>query len=354
MKAHKVVLSACSPFFESIFVENPCKHPVVILKDIRYVDLKALVEFMYKGEVNVVQEQLPSLLKTAEALKIKGLAEVTGDSKDDHRPSADVTPRPESPGAARRKRQRARRKSTDSGDAHSDSEESLPKTSRTNQSAAASSAADHHDESSMDGASSRDDGSQASVSVKEATTPVAPSAAAGRGVSSVDTTSSSTPKPQPTPSKPATANGQAKEGGQEFEPSRLLEASMAADDSNDHLDMDRNSTGPDNHLDTTGNDDVKPILGLDEGATPTGAIVPAGQLPPDALSLLLPQSGGNPTAAALAAAAAGTSFQNSPQSHGTYRAATPARAPSWRSAAAQKPDVGPLGCWALARAVGVG
>jgi len=80
VRAHKMVLSACSPFFQSLFIQNPCDHPIVILKDIRFVDLKALVQFMYRGEVNVSQDQLPTLLKAAEALKIKGLAEVTNES----------------------------------------------------------------------------------------------------------------------------------------------------------------------------------------------------------------------------------------------------------------------------------
>lgn len=55
IKAHKVILSACSPFFEDLFAENPCKHPIVIMKDMKFCDLKAIVEFMYKGEVNVSQ-----------------------------------------------------------------------------------------------------------------------------------------------------------------------------------------------------------------------------------------------------------------------------------------------------------
>lgn len=72
VKAHKMVLAACSPFFQSLFMSNPCKHPIVILKDVRFIDLKALIDFMYRGEVNVSEEQLSAFLKTAETLKVKG------------------------------------------------------------------------------------------------------------------------------------------------------------------------------------------------------------------------------------------------------------------------------------------
>ena len=77
LKAHKIVLSACSPYFQSMFYNTPDKHPVVFLKDVRYDEMKALLEFMYRGEVSVDQEHLSSLLKVAEGLKIKGLADVS-------------------------------------------------------------------------------------------------------------------------------------------------------------------------------------------------------------------------------------------------------------------------------------
>lgn len=101
-KAHKMVLSACSPYFKSLLEvsfphqgiyhiinllymnvcfclflqENPSKHPIIILKDVPFAHLQAILEFMYAGEVNVAQDQLPAFLKTAERLKVKGLAEV--------------------------------------------------------------------------------------------------------------------------------------------------------------------------------------------------------------------------------------------------------------------------------------
>ncbi|CAH0546568.1 unnamed protein product [Brassicogethes aeneus] len=79
LQAHKVVLSACSSYFQQLFTINPCQHPIVILKDVKFIDLKVMVDFMYYGEVNVSQDQLPCILKTAEMLKIKGLAEIPVD-----------------------------------------------------------------------------------------------------------------------------------------------------------------------------------------------------------------------------------------------------------------------------------
>ncbi|XP_050694214.1 putative lysozyme-like protein isoform X5 [Eriocheir sinensis] len=71
---HKLVLSACSEFFEELFRQTPCSHPVVILKDVSVGDLEALLSYMYLGEANVAQSDLARLIKAAECLCIKGLA----------------------------------------------------------------------------------------------------------------------------------------------------------------------------------------------------------------------------------------------------------------------------------------
>ncbi|KAG7295703.1 hypothetical protein JYU34_021992 [Plutella xylostella] len=73
VRCHKLVLSASSGYLEQLLLSNPCKHPIVLMKDMRFSELQALVDFMYKGEVNVTQDELPSLLKSAEALQIRGL-----------------------------------------------------------------------------------------------------------------------------------------------------------------------------------------------------------------------------------------------------------------------------------------
>ncbi|XP_067204366.1 longitudinals lacking protein, isoforms A/B/D/L isoform X4 [Linepithema humile] len=92
LKAHKVVLSACSPYFECLLSEHYDKHPVFILKDVKFKELKAMMDYMYRGEVNISQDQLAALLKAAESLQIKGLSEskTAGSDKTESRPQKTV------------------------------------------------------------------------------------------------------------------------------------------------------------------------------------------------------------------------------------------------------------------------
>ncbi|MCL4134128.1 UNVERIFIED_CONTAM: hypothetical protein GTU68_025762, partial [Idotea baltica] len=80
--SHKLVLSTCSEYFQDMFQHTQCKHPVIVLKDIHCEDLEALLNYMYLGEVNVLQEKLSTLIKAAECLKIKGLAVPDDPPKD--------------------------------------------------------------------------------------------------------------------------------------------------------------------------------------------------------------------------------------------------------------------------------
>ena len=68
--AHKLILSVCSPYFKNLFLRNPCKHPIVVLKDVHFKYMKLLLIFMYRGEVAVPQEDLPGLLKVARSLQV--------------------------------------------------------------------------------------------------------------------------------------------------------------------------------------------------------------------------------------------------------------------------------------------
>lgn len=50
-----MILSACSSYFEQLFINFNEPHQVVILKDTSFADIVAIIEFMYKGEINVSQ-----------------------------------------------------------------------------------------------------------------------------------------------------------------------------------------------------------------------------------------------------------------------------------------------------------
>lgn len=91
LKAHKIVLAICSPYFQEMFMSNPCKHPIVVLKDVSVNVMQELLQFMYQGEVNVKHSELQCFMKIAETLQIKGL---TASHKNDRSPtpSAGLTP----------------------------------------------------------------------------------------------------------------------------------------------------------------------------------------------------------------------------------------------------------------------
>ncbi|EDX02436.2 uncharacterized protein Dyak_GE17563, isoform B [Drosophila yakuba] len=87
IRAHRVVLCACSTFFDAVLSNYASERdPIIIMKDVTFAEVKCLIEFMYKGEINVEHASLPSLLKTADDLKIKGLAEVTWRDDEDGPP----------------------------------------------------------------------------------------------------------------------------------------------------------------------------------------------------------------------------------------------------------------------------
>jgi len=86
IQAHKLILSACSPFFRSILRQNPHQHPLLYLKGVEFTDMQAVLNFMYHGEVNVAQEELNSFLAVAEDLQVKGLTQNNSSSSPEPKP----------------------------------------------------------------------------------------------------------------------------------------------------------------------------------------------------------------------------------------------------------------------------
>ena len=116
LKCHKIVLAASSDYFQKLFMENNSDHPIVFLKvvycvavvfeansihlfqDVKAVQVRAILDYMYKGEVSVAQDELPSLLRVAELLKVKGMIEEQ--SREKSSDCKDPPPRSSSPSSA--------------------------------------------------------------------------------------------------------------------------------------------------------------------------------------------------------------------------------------------------------------
>jgi len=78
-EAHKLMLSVCSTFFRNILTRKRADryqaHPIVFLKDVEPRHMEQLLQYMYRGEINVLQNDLGPLIETARALQVKGLAD---------------------------------------------------------------------------------------------------------------------------------------------------------------------------------------------------------------------------------------------------------------------------------------
>ena len=73
VKAHKVILAASSPLFKTLLTKHKHPHPLIFIRGINSENLEAIVDFLYRGEANVLQDNLDSFLLIAEDLKLKGL-----------------------------------------------------------------------------------------------------------------------------------------------------------------------------------------------------------------------------------------------------------------------------------------
>eukprot|EP00092_Neocalanus_flemingeri_P002804 GFUD01003001.1.p1 GENE.GFUD01003001.1~~GFUD01003001.1.p1 ORF type:complete len:381 (-),score=90.03 GFUD01003001.1:115-1257(-) len=83
-QAHKLVLSVCSKFFQDVFSQPILSQPqstVIYLKDVEAKHMQLLLSYMYRGEVDVEDNELAEFLKTASGLQIKGLSEQENPSK---------------------------------------------------------------------------------------------------------------------------------------------------------------------------------------------------------------------------------------------------------------------------------
>ena len=74
VEAHRIILSACSPFFSRVLKKNKQPNPIIYMRGVKAKDLVAIVDFIYQGEANIYQEDLDEFLALADELQLIGLA----------------------------------------------------------------------------------------------------------------------------------------------------------------------------------------------------------------------------------------------------------------------------------------
>ena len=93
ISAHKLVLSSSSDLFKSILkatqTSNP--HPLIYLSGVSAKHLNLAMNYIYQGEVEILQEDLGEFLNVAKKLKIEGLIE-GNPPKEDIRHEAKESP----------------------------------------------------------------------------------------------------------------------------------------------------------------------------------------------------------------------------------------------------------------------
>ena len=73
-KAHKIVLSACSPVFKNIIDNNPSQHPLIYLRGIQSYEMESILQFMYLGEGKIYYERMGDFLNVAKDLEVKEIS----------------------------------------------------------------------------------------------------------------------------------------------------------------------------------------------------------------------------------------------------------------------------------------
>merc|ERR1712126_797741 len=71
--AHKLVLSASSEYFKSIFKNNKASNPFLCLEGVSSADLNDILDYIYNGEIQIYQEHLDRFLTVAQRFKLDGL-----------------------------------------------------------------------------------------------------------------------------------------------------------------------------------------------------------------------------------------------------------------------------------------
>jgi hypothetical protein len=73
IEAHRNILSACSPFFAKLFKRHSHPNPLIYMRGLKAKYLSCILDFIYHGETNVLQDDLDAFLALANEFELKGL-----------------------------------------------------------------------------------------------------------------------------------------------------------------------------------------------------------------------------------------------------------------------------------------
>ena len=74
VSAHRVILSSCSEYFKTILKNNnKTSSTILCLENIYFEELNQILDYVYKGEVEIKEDQLEKFLKIAQRFQLEGL-----------------------------------------------------------------------------------------------------------------------------------------------------------------------------------------------------------------------------------------------------------------------------------------
>ena len=85
IRAHKNILSTCSPVFKDIVKLDNSPKQIIYLRGINFSELESIMQFMYLGEATLYEERMKEFLSVAKSLEIKELCNVKTETNDDEK-----------------------------------------------------------------------------------------------------------------------------------------------------------------------------------------------------------------------------------------------------------------------------
>ena len=82
IRAHRNILSACSPVFKNILkLDSGNNNSVIYLRGIQHLEMESIIKFIYLGEARISEEKMSEFLTVSKNLEIEELSTVINSYK---------------------------------------------------------------------------------------------------------------------------------------------------------------------------------------------------------------------------------------------------------------------------------